>query len=167
MAGGATTDGRVARTAEIYDPRSGTFRRTAPLVQIRYKHAAARLADGRVLIIGGAPFFDLGARYRETEIYNPRAGRFTAGPRLGQARYHIAGAVVPLARGRMLVAGDSPQLELYDPVTGRFRGAGRTGVSLGFSTALRLNDGSVLIAGGYSSVGENPVRRAWTFEISG
>jgi hypothetical protein len=53
----------------------------------------------------------------------------------------------------------------FDPTTRKFRQAGQVGTDLGFSTALRLRDGSVLIAGGYSSVCENPVRRAWTFEV--
>ena len=119
------------------------------------------------MIIGGAPRFDLGERYRETEIYNPRTGRFTAGRPLGRGRYHIIDAVVRLPSGRILVAGDSPQLALYEPSRRRFRAAGRIGLELGFSTALRLRDGSVLIAGGYSSVGENPVRRAWTFRLRG
>jgi hypothetical protein len=139
------------------------FSATGSLARIRYKHGAARLADGRVLIVGGAPRFDLGARYRQTELYDPRTRRFTAGPSLRHARYHILETVVPLPRGRVLVAGDAPQLELYDPRVRRFRVVGRIGVELGFATGTRLRDGTVLIAGGYSSVGENPVRRAWTF----
>ena len=167
LVGGETTGGRVVRTAEVFDPRTGTFSTTGSLARIRYKHGAALLPDGRVMIIGGAPRFDLGDRYRQTEIYNPRTGRFTPGRSLGRGRYHILDAVVRLRSGRILIAGDSPQLALYEPSRRRFRNAGRIGVELGFSTALRLRDGSVLIAGGYSSVGENPVRQAWTFRLRG
>ena len=167
VAGGATTGGVVVRTAELYDPRSGTFSPTGPLARIRFNHEAARLPDGRVLIIGGAPLFDLGARYRQTELYNPRTGRFTPWKALITARFRIGGAVVRLPGGRILVAADSPQLELYEPTRRRFRAAGRIGLELSFSTAVRLKNGSVLIAGGYSSLGANPVRRAWTFRLRG
>jgi hypothetical protein len=167
VAGGATTGGRVVRTAELYDPRTGTFAPTGALARIRYNHGAARLPDGRVLIIAGASRFDLGARYRHTEVYDPRTGRFTPGRPLASSRFRIADAVVGLASGRILVAGDSPQLELYEPTRRRFRAAGRIGLELAFSTAVRLRDGSVLIVGGYSSLGDNPVRRAWTFRLRG
>jgi hypothetical protein len=167
VAGGATTGGRVVRTAELYDPRSGAFSPTGPLARIRFNHEAARLPDGRVLIIGGAPRFDLGARYRQTELYNPRTRRFTPWKALITGRFRIGGAVVRLSGGRILVAADSPQLELYEPTRRRFRAAGRLGLELSFSTAVRLKNGSVLIAGGYSSLGENPVRRAWTFRLRG
>ena len=79
IVGGATIGGRVVRTAETYDPRSGTFASTGSLARIRYNHSAALLPDGRVMIVGGASEFDLGARYRQTELYNPRTGRFRPG----------------------------------------------------------------------------------------
>jgi hypothetical protein len=161
--GTKTREDDVIRTAEVYDPKTGTFKRTGPLAQIRYKHGSALLGDGRVLVVGGAPAFDLGLRYRETEIWNSRTGRFTPGPKLATGRYHLRDAVVSLPKGRVLVAGDGKQLELYDPRRKRFDRVGRIGVELGFSTAVRLRDGSVLVAGGYSSLGEKPVRHAWRF----
>src|SRR5687768_8413480 len=42
-------------TAEIYDPGSGTFQPAAGLMtRPRWEHGAAKLADGRVLLAGGA-----------------------------------------------------------------------------------------------------------------
>jgi hypothetical protein len=163
IAGGATTNNRVVASAEVFDPRTGRFSRTGSLARIRYKHAAVRLRDGKVMILGGAPAFDLGLRYWSTEIYDPRRGRFSAGPGMSYARFHIHDSVVRLRDGRVLVAGDAPEIEVYSPKTRRFRIAGRTGLSLGFGTATTLRDGSVLLAGGYVNTSENPQRRAWTF----
>ncbi len=163
LTGGATTGGTVVRTAELYDPKTNRFTPTGSLARIRYKHGSAGLGDGRVLVVGGAPVFDLGLRYRGTEIYDPRTGRFSRGPAMQTGRYHVLEAVLALPRGRVLVAGDSVRLEQYEPAPRRFRPVGVVGQELGFSVALRLKDGSVLIAGGYSSLGENPVRRAWTY----
>lgn len=163
IVGGSTRGGRVLKTAEVYDPHTGRFTSTGSLSQIRYKHAASLLANGSVLIVGGAPAFDLGLRYRQTEIYDPKSRRFRAGPSLYWGRYHLAGAVLGLRSGKVLVAGDAPDLELYEPRSGRVRRVGELGVSLGFSTAVLLADGSALIAGGYTSVGENPSRQAWLY----
>ena len=50
---GGTSQGRVVRSAEIYDPRSGRFTTTDSLTIRRHKHAAALLRDGRVTTRSG------------------------------------------------------------------------------------------------------------------
>ena len=87
----------VYDSAEVLDLRGGTAVRTAPMQRPRYKHAgtSVTLADGRVLIAGGAS---------EAEVFDPRTRSFTVVP--GEAR--MAGrfaAVAPLADGRVLVTG--------------------------------------------------------------
>lgn len=163
IAGGVTTGNRVLASAELFDPRTGQFTRTGSLSRIRYKHGAVRLADGRVMVIGGASVFDFGRRYWDTEIYDPRRGRFVPGPAMHYARYHVHDSVIALRDGRVLVAGDAPEVEIWSPKTRRFTLAGREGSSLGFQTATLLRDGSALLAGGYVNTNENPQRSAWTF----
>lgn len=163
VVGGATTNVRVLRGAELYDPRTGRFTRVGPLARPRYKHAAALLPNGRVLVVGGAPRFDLGARYCATELFDPGRRRFVPDPRLSFSRYHLADAVLALPSGRVLIAGDAPQVEIYDARTGRVARGGAVGVNLSFGTATRLRDGRVLLAGGYDSATENPTDRAWIF----
>jgi hypothetical protein len=63
VAGGAGPDVRVAGaqwesgpatgSAEIWDPRTGTFFATGPLEDPRSAHAAVRLTGGEVLVVGG------------------------------------------------------------------------------------------------------------------
>jgi hypothetical protein len=43
----------------------------------RHKHAAATLADGRVLITGGSDVRDDRGQYRDAEIYDPQSERFS------------------------------------------------------------------------------------------
>ncbi len=70
VGGSDERDGRGRyRSAELYDPASGTFALTAGMATARYKLAAAvvRLLDGRVLIAGGAS---------TAEIFDPATGQF-------------------------------------------------------------------------------------------
>ena len=48
----------AAPTAQRFDPSSGTFRPTEPMIDPRYFHTATLLADGRVLVAGGHSFAD-------------------------------------------------------------------------------------------------------------
>ncbi len=57
------------RSTELYDPASGRFEPGPDLLWPRYKlpDAVLRLADGRVLVAGGAP---------QPEVYDPASNRF-------------------------------------------------------------------------------------------
>ena len=99
VAGGSDErDGRgVYRSAEIYDPGTGTFAATPEMALPRYKFldAVVRLADGRVLIAGGAP---------SAELFDPAAEAFS--PVSGQlAGSRSFAAAVPLPDGVVLVTG--------------------------------------------------------------
>jgi len=84
-------------SAEIFDPRVGTATRTGTMRLPRYKHASTSvvLADGRVLIAGGAA---------EAEVYDPASETFV----LVEGEARMVGqfsATAPLADGRVLVTG--------------------------------------------------------------
>ena len=161
LAGGSASRGRVLAAAEVYDPRHGTFRAVGRLRTARHKHAAMTLRDGRVLLIGGSSSRDWYARYRSSEVFDPPSGRFSAEPRLADARFKLDGAVVRLPDGRVVVAGGARRVETYVPRTGRFAvEAGRVDGALSFSTATVLMDGRVLVAGGYDSAIRSTAR-AW------
>jgi hypothetical protein len=145
-------------TAELFDPTTDLFTSTGSMATARSTHAATSLPDGRVLITGGDGVQGGHAVTLATsELYDPGSGAFGPTGSMSTGRsYHSA---VPLADGRVLVAGGSGSkplflatAELYDPHTGAFSPtgsmmtprAGRPAVAL-------LSDGRVLVAGGLGS----------------
>jgi hypothetical protein len=149
---------------EVFDPKTNSFADAGDLTVKRHKHEAIRLADGRVLIVGGSDERDGDGAYNNAEIYNPADGGFTVvGSNMNSARYKLQGTAVLLADGRVLVAGGSDRAEIFDPATNRFTlvEGNLQGQRL-FATATLLRNGSVLIAGGYRS-GNSISGDAWIF----
>src|SRR3970282_22415 len=97
------------------DPATNSFSFAGLLSTPRKGHAAATLADGRVLIVGGS----YGAvPVASAEIYDPATGSVSAGPMLSSLREgHSA---TTLLDGNVLVAGgndgsaDLASAEVYD-----------------------------------------------------
>jgi hypothetical protein len=118
----------------------------------RSNNTATLLLNGRVLIAGNPA---------AAELYDPTTGNFTMTGSLALSR---AGATATLLDdGRVLIAGGNPwseidpyfacgagnSAELYDPSTGTFIPTGSMTTARAYHTATRLDDGRVLIAGGY------------------
>jgi hypothetical protein len=154
---------RLHETAEVYDPAVGAFRETVSMTRRRHKHAAGVLADGRVLITGGADERDDRGQYRDAEVYDPATGAFTAIGEMRRARYKHQGTMTLLTDGRVLIAGGAGDPELFNPSTRTFTLVGSSNALAGnFSTATLLASGGVLIAGGYGN-GTDARRSAWLF----
>jgi Tol biopolymer transport system component len=160
---GASSD--MLDTAQIYDPATGSFSVTGSMGATRADHAAALLADGRVLIAGGistdATEGHAGIILAATgcsclasaEVYDPAQGTFSATGSMDNARDDFTATL--LLDGRVLVLGGGGEgsaprraAELYDPSTGTFSRTGSTDRPRWLHTATRLLDGRVLIAGG-------------------
>jgi hypothetical protein len=142
-------------SAELYDPTSGTWSATRPMVTARNSQTATVLADGRVLIAGGTAATTGSAQDRSlldtAEIFDPRTGAWAATGQMSVARAaHLA---VLLADGRVLVVGGNngsrslASAELYDPTTGTWSATGGTSIGSVY-TATVLPDGTVLATGG-------------------
>jgi hypothetical protein len=148
MIGGARARDQILASAEIFDPRTGTFAATGSLATARYKHGAAPLADGRVLVAGGSDARDWAGKLASAEIYDPRSGTFAATGSLQSARFKLSReAFTPLPNGRVLVAGGSPSLEVFSG--GRFSVVGQLEAARYYTTVTLLADGGVLLVGGY------------------
>ena len=106
-------EGRT-RSAEIYDPATGTFTVTDSMAFRRQFHTATLLADGRVLIVGGLDENNL--PLTTAELYDPATGRFTTTGSSGTGR--SSHAAIRLPDGRVLITGGlnaGSSAELYIP----------------------------------------------------
>jgi hypothetical protein len=159
VAGGENNISGRLSSAQIYNPATGTWANTGSLATARYGHTATLLADGRVLVAGGYDNSDDWTA--SAEIFNPVAdggfGAWSGTGSLGTARYYHTATL--LTNGRVLVAGGTghsmPAIaELFDPAAdggfGDWSDAGSTGTGRYHHTATLLDDGRVLVAGGYN-----------------
>ena len=161
MAGGGT--GRLIGTAELYDPKTGIFSETGSLYTPRRKHTAGLLPDGRVLIAGGSDERDWYGTMNSAEIYDPHTGKFTPTSPMNDSRFKLPDEAVQLSNGKLLIAGGSTQVEVFDPVSGKFLvAAGQMNDARHFMSETRLKDGSVLLAGGYPN-NDQSTAQAWVY----
>jgi hypothetical protein len=155
--------GNVSSSAELYDPKAGTFTETGSLSIARCKHTAGLLPDGRVLIAGGSDERGWNGNLNSAEIYDPRNGKFTPTTAMNDSRFKLPDEAVQLASGRLLIAGGSNEVEVFDPATARFLLAeGRLSEPWHFMSETKLRDGSVLLAGGYPNDPEASAQ-TWLF----
>jgi Galactose oxidase, central domain len=129
IAGGATAGisvGKILASAELYDPKTGTFSPTGSMITARGGQTATLLSDGRVLIAGGSdlrliaggsdsPGDSLaGGSLASAELYDPTTGRFSPTGSMTTAR--VGQTATLLSDGRVLIAGGSDSsAELYQP----------------------------------------------------
>jgi hypothetical protein len=145
-------------TAELFDPSNGTFQDTGALAGPRANHAAVRLADGRVAILGGRNGSHVDQR--QVEIYDPTTGTFSPQGETSTAR--AACAAFPVPGGKILLAGGwtgdqnaaghipiLDSIEIYDPATGQATMTGHLSTPRLWVAAVSLADGRILLAGGY------------------
>jgi N-acetylneuraminic acid mutarotase len=149
---------RPDASAEIYDPKTGTWRMTNPMKVARFEHTATALRDGKVLIVGGQGpgQGDKIQALNSTELYDPAADGFVGSSNLAEARTNHA-AVLLSDGSSVLVMGGSGganadvslgSAELYDSRSGTWTPVGPLSQPRTGETATLLADGRVLVAGG-------------------
>jgi hypothetical protein len=147
--------------AELFDPTSGTFKSTGSMSTTRHGHTATRLADGRVLMLGGIPslqnIHSQPPAPEYAEIYDPATQTFSGLDNLTMSRQGYT--VTLLQSGEVLLAGGKilelviPTAELLNLTTGALSATGGLGTERVGHTATLLNDGRVLVTGGTDANG--------------
>ncbi len=176
-------DGRVLvagphASAEIFDPKSGTFIATGSMAGGGRDccYTATLLADGKVLLVGGLLVLNGGIQtdLATAELWDANTGSWSATGSLSMARRNHTATL--LSDGRVLIAGgvvDNPDgtistlatAEVYDPATGSWSSGGSMNSPRGLHTATLLDSGKVLVAGGDGLAGTaelyDPISGAW------
>lgn len=129
--------------------------------QFRYGHTATLLADGKVLIAGGAGDTPQAPATATAEIFNPATGTFT--PTGSMTRIRAFHAAVLLPNGKVLISGggingfnpgDTKSQELYDPATGTFTATGDMVSARSYHVSVLLPTGKVLHVGSAGTAAE-------------
>ncbi|MCA9624580.1 MAG: hypothetical protein KC731_36400 [Myxococcales bacterium] len=157
---------------EIYDPsfNGGDWTMQVFMNDWRHSHDAAKLNDGRVLVVGGE---DGGFYLSSADIFNPLTNSFSATSSMNDPRSgHTA---TTLGDGRVLVVGGEDlfsvldSTEIYNPQTGLWSQGPLLSTPRTEHTASLLGDGSVLVVGGYNQNGAlagaeifDPISNTWS-----
>lgn len=156
--------GKVLATTEIYDPGLGTWSSAGDMEAPRYLHTATLLNDGTVMVVGGRGG-EFGAMLCTTEVFDPSTLQWTYRRTIGkmvqeQTASLLSNGMVLVAAGtgvanidNHLILGSKIRAQLYSPRTGSWLNADRLNHARTEHTAVRLNNGDVLVAGGINSNG--------------
>ncbi|HEV2721914.1 MAG TPA: kelch repeat-containing protein, partial [Thermoanaerobaculia bacterium] len=138
------------------------FSAVGPLAVARDGHTATLLPNGKVLIAGGFgtdPVTHAILYLASAELYDPATASFSAAGSLATGRAGHTATLLP--NGKVLIVGGTNfnvatgfvrAGELYDPATGHFSPVGDFAFGRRDHTATLLQNGKVLIAGGFGSV---------------
>lgn len=164
VAGGIGRDSTGAETsldsAELYDPATGVWSRTASMSTPRIYHTATLLPNGKVLVAGGASRIDASGNQATpldtAEIYDPATGGWTPAGNFRTARG--AHTATLLRDGRVLIAGgalvnvdSTASVEIYDAAAGAWSAGSNLNTARSVHAAVLLSGGQVLVAGGFSN----------------
>jgi hypothetical protein len=164
-------DGKVLiagdSSTEVYDPLASTFNLTGAMIYgyAAVGRSATLLTNGTVLFAGGEldRDFDITSGdpwppyYAYAELYDPSAGNLAPTGNMSEARWQHTATLLPDAR--VLITGGGPTVqqpythqsaELYNPSDATFSSIGNMTAPRSSHTATLLNDGRVLIAGGFA-----------------
>lgn len=160
----------VSTTSLVFSQGFEVIAGAAPMNITRYNHVSVALPDGKVLVIGG---HTQGFGITSTaEIFDPQTSSWTL---YNIDNVHDGSSFVELSDGRFMFfggfssgggSGQSNATTIFDPVTSIFSNGPTMNVSRAFSTAVKLTDNRVLIAGNWYNTGDaeifDPITNTFT-----
>lgn len=158
LLGGVTLRGEPLPMAMLWEHSSGHWQSAGAHAPVSDPHrgqmsALLPLPDGTAVLFG----------QRQILRWFPREAAPSAYPVYGE-REQVA--MTPLLDGRVLLSGGRSgaafidAAELFDPATARFSATGRMQFARHSHTALTLDDGRVVVAGGWARTAADPVQPA-------
>jgi len=168
ISGGSTGTGTLfpTNTAEVFDPADNSFTAVGPMNFSHLAQLPGKLRDGRV--VQGSSYYNethtsAGGRITdESEIYDPVTRTFTPVAPMFKQRIDIGAQ--GLLDGTLLIAGGvttspnfpsifQPTSEVFDPATSSWKLSGIMSSGRDEFSGLLLDDGRVMISGGFVSPG--------------
>lgn len=166
----------LLRSAELYNPATGTWSSTASISNSVLGPSLTTLANGKALVAGGAKVNTLFGiplsvtSVKTCQIYDPATGRWSSTGSMRQSRAVHEFNTIRLKDGRVLITGGvyvdiRPLIpppsnfagatavktcEYYNPSTGSWVALPNMSVARSGHTVNQMPDGRVLIAGGAS-----------------
>jgi len=147
----AGTGGPTATPSNFVVAYGGSWSLTQPIQKERNGMSAIRLPDGKVLLAGGSG--------NTAEVFDPNLGTWTLTNPMAGSRSSQTATLLP--NGRVLVAAGldithQPSTtvstsEIYDYTNSSWTSTGSLNQARYAHTATLLNDGRVLVAGGFSN----------------
>ncbi len=163
----------ILASTYIYDPAADAWRRQGDLPAATVGASGVTLADGTVLLVGGAialpqPVYPPSGGVQlvqdtgNAELFDPQAGRWSPAGTLSRVR--SGEALAPLAGGGALAAGGCigssgappaavDTVEIFDAAARTWRPVQRLPEPRCGATAIALTDGRVLVVGGQDQPG--------------
>jgi hypothetical protein len=146
-------------SAEIYDPKTGTFRLlSSKMSSLRIFHHAIKLMDGRVLVAGGSKGPGFNNALKTADVFDPETETFTPTGEMHNSR--LVPAAVLLRDGRVVFSGSftnepyriGNEAEIYDPGAGTFARIEKAFFhGQGDQYPVRLLDGTAMFPGGVNT----------------
>lgn len=153
VAGGRTVGIGVRSSAELYDPTTGKWSMTGPMLTARVldSRASTLLPNGKVIVVGGSNNY--GADTSNPELYDPSTGKWTKSGAVPNALGGTTFRTVLLQDSKLLAIWVVPnplrtKAALYDFTSNTWTATGAMLATVYSPTLTLLTSGKVLAAGG-------------------